>query len=108
LKRLSVQNSRQPKDSHSRSRKSKQEPRRSRFLYTFASELGRVSVTLTVAEFFAILDENDTALDWLARAVRNGDERVNWFRKDPRLASIRNDPNFQRIIDSIESRRKQR
>ena len=40
-------------------------------LQKFASELGRVSVTLAVAEFFAILDEKDTALDWLARAVRN-------------------------------------
>ena len=47
------------------------------------------------------------AIEWLDRAVRKGDERVEWFRKNPRLASIRNDPSFQRIIDSIQARRKQ-
>ena len=35
-------------------------------------------------------------------------ERADWFRKDPRLASIRQDPRFQVIINSIEARRKQR
>jgi tetratricopeptide (TPR) repeat protein len=64
--------------------------------------------TLHVAEFYAVLGDGPKAIDWLGRAVRNGDERVEWFRKNPRLASIRIDPNFQRIIDSIESRRKQR
>ena len=50
----------------------------------------------------------DDAIEWLERAVRNGDERPNWFRKDPRLASIRQDPRFQVIINSIDARRKQR
>jgi len=68
----------------------------------------QILATLETAEFFALVGDRAKAFNWLDRAVRNGDERVNWFRKDPRLASIRNDPNFQRIIDSIESRRKQR
>lgn len=64
--------------------------------------------TLHAAEFYAALGDTTNAIDWLGRAVRNGDQRVEWFRKNPRLASIRKDPNFQRIIDSIEARRKQR
>jgi tetratricopeptide (TPR) repeat protein len=77
-------------------------------LQKFASELGRVSVTLAVAEFFAILDEKDTALDWLARAVRNGDERADWFTRDPLLAGIRDQPRFDQILKSIDFRRQQR
>jgi hypothetical protein len=30
--------------------------------------------------------------------MRNGDERTEWFRKSPRLASIRDDPRFAQII----------
>jgi tetratricopeptide (TPR) repeat protein len=66
------------------------------------------TATLRAAEFYAVLGDTSKALDQLDRAVRNGDERVEWFRKNPRLASIRSDPGFQRIIDSIEARRKQR
>jgi hypothetical protein len=62
--------------------------------------------TLHVAEFYAVLGDAPKAIDWLSRAVRNGDERIEWFRKNPLLASIRNDPSFQRIIDSIQARRK--
>jgi hypothetical protein len=48
----------------------------------------------------------DIRSEWLDAAVRRGDERVEWFRRNPRLASIRDDPRFQRIIDSILARRK--
>jgi tetratricopeptide (TPR) repeat protein len=65
-------------------------------------------VTLHAAEFYAVLGNTSKAIEWFDRAVRKGDERVAWFRKNPRLASIRNDPSFQRIIDSIQARRKQR
>jgi len=64
--------------------------------------------TLEAAEFYAVLGDSSKAIDWLDRAVRNGDERADWFRKDPRLASIRQDPRFQVIINSIEARRKQK
>jgi serine/threonine protein kinase len=63
--------------------------------------------TIGVAEFYAVLGDTAKAIEWLERTVRNGNERTAWFRRSPRLASIRQDPRFQRIIDSIESRRKQ-
>jgi tetratricopeptide (TPR) repeat protein len=63
------------------------------------------SATLHAAEFYAVLGDTSKAIDWLDRAVRKGDERVEWFRENPRLASIRDDPRFQRIINSIEARK---
>jgi tetratricopeptide (TPR) repeat protein len=65
-------------------------------------------ITLGAAEFYSSLGETSKAIEWLEKAVRNGDERAEWFRKDPALENIRQDPRFQRIIDSIEVRRKQR
>ena len=57
------------------------------------------------AEFYAVLGDTPRAIEWLDKAVRNGDERVAYFQRNPRLASIRKEPAFRRIIDSIEARR---
>jgi len=62
--------------------------------------------TLSAAEFYSVLGEPSKAVEWLEKTVRNGDERVEWFQRDPSLANIRRDPRFQRIIHSIEERRK--
>jgi predicted Zn-dependent protease len=67
-----------------------------------------VVTTLGAAEFYAVLGNTPKALEWLEKVVRNGDERVEWFRQDPLLANIRQDPRFQQIVDPIEARRKQR
>jgi len=64
--------------------------------------------TAFVAECYAMVGETSKAIDWLDRAVRNGDERIAWFRRNPRLAAIRDNPRFRTIIESIEERRKQR
>ena len=64
--------------------------------------------TSEVAEFYALVGEPEKALDWLERAVRNGDERDAWFRRDPLLVKIRDLPRFRQILESIESRRKSR
>jgi tetratricopeptide (TPR) repeat protein len=64
--------------------------------------------TLGAADFYAQMGDTSKAIEWLEKAVRNGDERVEWFRQDARLANIRQDPRFQQIIDSIEVHRKQR
>ena len=63
-------------------------------------------VTSQTADFYAVLGDTSKAVEWLDRAVRNGDERVEYFKRNPRFASIRQDPRFLRIIDSIEARRK--
>ena len=64
--------------------------------------------TAAIAEFFAVLGDAPNALDWLDRAVRSGDERTEFFRRDPLLANIRNHPRFDQIIQSIAYRRQQR
>jgi Tfp pilus assembly protein PilF len=67
-----------------------------------------VVVTLGAADFYGVVGETSKGIEWLERAVRNGDERSEWFRQDPWLASIRQDPRFKPIIDSIEVRRGKR
>jgi tetratricopeptide (TPR) repeat protein len=64
--------------------------------------------TLRGAEFYAVLGETSKAIEWLEKAVRNGDVRVAWFRKDPSLENVRQDPRFRQIADSIEARKKKR
>ncbi len=64
-------------------------------------------MTSHIAEFYSILGEPTKALDWLERAVRSGDERVEWFRRDPLLAGIRGHVRFRQILESAEYRRKQ-
>ena len=61
-----------------------------------------------VSEFYAVLGQKTKALDWLERAVRAGDERADWFQRDPLLTKIRDEPQFQQIVDSIRHRRQQR
>ena len=64
--------------------------------------------TAMVAEFYASLGDKGKALEWVDRAVRNGDERLEYFQRDPLLANIRNEPRFKQILDSITYRRQQR
>ena len=64
--------------------------------------------TLDAAEFHALIGNTSKSIEWLERAVRNGDERTGWFRRDSRLVSIQQDPRFQSILDSIDARHKQR
>ena len=64
--------------------------------------------TSEAADFYAVLNEPSKALDWLDQAVRSGDERAEWFRRDPLLIQIRDQPRFQQILESITYRRQQR
>jgi len=64
--------------------------------------------TVDVADFYAVLGEKEKALDGLDRAVRNGDERAEWFQRNPLLANIRQEPRFKQILESIAYRREQR
>ena len=65
-------------------------------------------MTLIGAESHALMGDRARALYWMERAVRNGDERIEWFRQNPWLVNVRSDPRFEGIISSIASRRKER
>jgi len=64
------------------------------------------SATSTTADFYALQGDSSKAIEWLQLAVARGDERVSYFRRNPRLASLRNDPRFQSLLESVEARRK--
>jgi hypothetical protein len=61
-----------------------------------------------VAEFYAVLGDRAKAVEWLDRAVRAGDERADWFERNPLLANIRQEPLFRQIVDGIRYRQEQR
>lgn len=65
-------------------------------------------LTSRAAEFYAALNDVPKALEWLDAALRSGDERAEWFSRDPLLANVRNEPRFRQILDSIALRRQSR
>ena len=64
------------------------------------------TVTSTTADFYAMQGDSTKAIEWLQLAIARGDERVSYFRRNPRLAALRNDTRFQSILKSVEARRK--
>ncbi|HEX8501155.1 MAG TPA: tetratricopeptide repeat protein, partial [Pyrinomonadaceae bacterium] len=69
-------------------------------------------VAYWVASAYALVGEGDAALDWLATAVRVGNENKPWFESDPNWETLREDPRFAelmgRIGDPAESAREAR
>src|SRR5262245_21983567 len=45
-----------------------------------------------VADYYAVSGDIDTALAWLDRAVRLGDDREEYLRRNPLLAAVRTHP----------------
>src|SRR5262249_12874568 len=64
--------------------------------------------TVRVADFYSVMGDTEMALQWLDKAVRLGDDRADWFQRDPLLAGIRTHPRFQSMLASVASRRQQR
>jgi tetratricopeptide (TPR) repeat protein len=62
---------------------------------------------LDAAEVYAILGQQDRAIEWVDRSMRKGDGRVDWLRRDPLLAGVREHPRFKQIVSSMEFRRQQ-
>ena len=64
------------------------------------------AVTSTTADFYALQGDRTKAIEWLQLAIARGDERVAYFRRDPRLATLQSDTRFQSLVNSLEARRK--
>jgi serine/threonine protein kinase/Tfp pilus assembly protein PilF len=60
------------------------------------------------ADVYAVLGDTDVALQWLDRAVRMGDDREEYLRRNPLLTNLRSHPRFQQILDAVAYRRQQR
>jgi len=68
---------------------------------------GFTMLASNVAEFYAVLGDKAKSLEWLDRAVRAGDERAEWFQRDPLLGDVQMEPRFRQIMDGIRNRREQ-
>jgi tetratricopeptide (TPR) repeat protein len=58
------------------------------------------------ADYYSLQGDKDKALEWLQFAVSRGDERAFYFRRNPRLSSLRSDDRFQLLIHSVELRQR--
>jgi eukaryotic-like serine/threonine-protein kinase len=60
-------------------------------------------VSYWLASAYAMEGERDEALKWLKRAIELGNENRAWFEKDKNWDSLRDDPQYQEIIQSIRA-----
>jgi hypothetical protein len=54
-----------------------------------------------VASTYALLGEKESALKWLARAIKLGNENKPHYLKDKSMDSLRDDPRFDELMDKI-------
>jgi len=58
-------------------------------------------VAYWLASAYAMEGEREEALKWLRRAIELGNENRPWFERDKNWESLRNDPEYREILDSI-------
>ena len=58
-------------------------------------------VSYWLASAYAMEGERDEALKWLRRAIELGNENRAWFESDKNWDALRDDPEYQQIIQSI-------
>lgn len=51
---------------------------------------------------YALLGEKDKALDWLEHAIKLGNENRPWFETDFTFESLRSEPRFIELMESIQ------
>jgi eukaryotic-like serine/threonine-protein kinase len=60
--------------------------------------------SLQLAEYFAMLGENDRAFDWLENAIRCGVVNYPFLStRDPYLANLRGDPRFEPLMAHVKA-----
>ncbi|MET0625678.1 MAG: tetratricopeptide repeat protein [Pyrinomonadaceae bacterium] len=69
-----------------------------------ALRVGRANhdVAYWVASAYALLGERDLAFEWLATAIRVGNENKPWFESDPNWEPLREDPRFAELMGRID------
>src|SRR5713226_8200582 len=60
-------------------------------------------VAYWLASAYALVGERAESLQWLRRAIELGNENKPWFERDKNWDSLRDDPEYQRIINSIST-----
>jgi hypothetical protein len=59
-------------------------------------------IAYSIASVYALEDEPGEAFKWLERAIALGNENVPCFQNDPNWASLRSDPRFNELMNSIQ------
>jgi tetratricopeptide (TPR) repeat protein len=60
--------------------------------------------THMIASAYALMDEPDLAMKWLAYTAENGYPNLTWFERDPNLDKLRKDPRFIEFLDKLRPR----
>jgi tetratricopeptide (TPR) repeat protein len=55
-----------------------------------------------IACVYAVLGHSDKAMAWLERSVETGNACWSFFRLDPHLESLRQQPAFHRLVGDLE------
>ncbi|MCA1817149.1 MAG: hypothetical protein LC746_12200 [Acidobacteria bacterium] len=55
-----------------------------------------------LASVYALEDDREAAFDWLARAIRLGNENRAFFERDRNWARLRDDPRFAETLSQIK------
>ncbi len=50
---------------------------------------------------YAMLGDKKQALAWLRRAVALGNHNYPWFQRDKNYNNLRNDPEYQKIMEEV-------
>ena len=50
---------------------------------------------------YALLGEKKPAITWFRRAVALGNHNYPWFQRDKNYANLRNDPEYQKLMDEV-------
>ena len=59
------------------------------------------AVLYGIACVYALLGEDERALDALERGIRAGFGRREWAEKDPDFASLRESPRFRKLLETM-------
>ena len=57
----------------------------------------------TLAEAYSVMNDKDSSLNWLEKAVDKGWTQYRWIEIDPRFDTIRDDPRYTQIIDRMKA-----
>jgi TolB-like protein/class 3 adenylate cyclase len=60
--------------------------------------------TYNIASAYALMDEPDLAMKWLAYTAENGYPNLTWFERDPNLDKLRKDPRFIEFLEKLRPR----
>ena len=60
--------------------------------------------THVIASAYALMDEPDLAMKWLAYTAENGYPNLTWFERDPNLDKLRKDPRFIEFLNKLRPR----